>query len=209
MVTFHQARSADFSHPCCHGLAFRLLVQCGQHGTCASCISSTMLVAGLASAALTVAAIAKSRAGLPGFNFVDFNRYLSYVAIPLALAAAPALVAAIRHFPFRGDASKLGPGIPAGAVVVAFLLGLPAAASYTETFEHWNVQTRHDVIAATVVIDKGCPSGATPDPASLPTTYNPQITTQLLREMVDRGALSVGSTKAADEAVTARMCPEP
>ena len=166
------------------------------------------LVAGLVSAITTVTAIAQSRAGLPGFNFVDFNRYLSYVAIPLTLAAAPALVAAIRHFPFRGYASKLGPAIPASSVVVAFLLGLPSASAYNKVFTHWNAQTRHDVVAATVVIDKGCPSGATPNPASLPTMYNPQITTQLLREMIDRGALSVGPSDAEDAAVTARMCPE-
>lgn len=167
------------------------------------------MIAGLTSALVMMAAITQSRAGFPGFNFVDFHRYLSYVAIPLTLAAAAPLLAAVRHIPFGRHTSRLVPALPVGVVGIAFLLGLPTASSYHEVFQHWNVQTHHDVIAATVVIGNGCPSGSAPDPASLPTTYNPQINTQLLRELVDRGALSVGSTVDADAAVTAKMCPEP
>lgn len=165
------------------------------------------LAAGLTMALMMVAGVTQSRAGYPFFNFVDFNRYLGYIAIPLTLAAAPAFLAAVRHVPLGRYKSTLVPALPVGAVVIAFLLGLSPASSYHEAFEHWNVQTRHDVVAATVVIDKGCPSGAAPDPASLPTTYNPQISTALLRELIDRGALSIAATDAADAAVTARMCP--
>lgn len=168
----------------------------------------TLLVAGIASAIVTAAAIAQSRAGIRGFNFENFNRYLSYVAIPLTLAAAPALVAVVRNIPFGKRQTSLVRAVPAGAVAIAFILGLSTASSYTELFEVWNVQTRHDVVAATLVINEGCPSGVAPDPASFPTSYNPQLTTQLLRELVERGALSIGPTEAADPVVTARMCPE-
>ncbi|MDO8362817.1 MAG: hypothetical protein Q7V88_07965 [Actinomycetota bacterium] len=187
----------------------------------------TMVVAGSAAAALTIAGIAQSRAGLPGFTFENSNRYLQTGLIPIALAAAPAVAAACTRF---GDRISARAGGRAGArsvgrwgslaapalLVVAFLLGLSPLRTYAAGFESWNVTVRHQVGVATVVVRDGCPSGTAPDPASRPIgTLSPQIPTSLLITLMARGALHAPAGVAvADLAadplatpVVALMCP--
>lgn len=167
------------------------------------------LAGGMAAAVVTTAAIAFARAGLPGFNFLHFNRYLQSVAIPLTMAAVPALAVAVRKLMVGKPQGRIVRAVPAGLVVGAFLMGLSPLNFYTGIFDTWMVRTRHQVQAATVVIDQGCPSGAIPDPASFPVEDNPQVSTQLLRELVERGALSVAPVESLNPVVTARMCPAP
>ncbi len=165
------------------------------------------LVAGLAAAAVTIGALAYARAGMAGINFRAFNRYLQFAAIPLVMGATPALAAVTRR---AVDGVPMHPAtraIPALGIVAAFLLALGPLNTYTKIFDGLNVRTREEVLAATIVIAQGCPSGVAPDPTSFPVLDHPQITTQLLADLVARGALSVGKPEDYDPFITERMCP--
>lgn len=167
------------------------------------------LAGGMAAAFVTTAAVAFARAGLPGFDFLQFNRYQQFVAIPLTMAAVPALAVAVRKLMADGPQGRVVRTVPAGLVVGAFVLGLSPLNFYMGIWDTRMVRTRDQVQAATVVVDQGCPSGAIPGPESHPVEDHPQISTQLLRELVERGALSVAPVASLNPAVTARMCPAP
>jgi len=171
----------------------------------------TTLIAGALSTVVTTSAIAHARATTVGANFIDFNRYLQNVLIPFALSALPAVYSIVRSAPAgwreRHPAMRgaLGPLV----VAAAFLLGLSPLRAYIKNFEAWNVAVRDGVRDAAAVITDGCPSGAPPDPRGQPMGgLSPQISTELLRELVRRGALRAGDGAPIDQAVVDRMCSE-
>ena len=177
--------------------------------------AQTLLFAGAAGAAITIAAISQSRAGLPGFNFFDGNRYLQAALVPITLAAAPAIAAAGRQA-VSARARRAGSIAAPALLVVAFLLGLSPLRQYAAAFEAANDTVRHHVGVASIVIRDGCPSGAGPDPASAPAgVVSPQITTGLLIALMQRDALHApaGRTLAdlSDDqlamSVVTTMCP--
>jgi len=170
-----------------------------------------VLAAGMFSTVVTTAAIAHSRAVTVGVNFVDYNRYLQNVLIPFALAALPAVYATLRGLRWAGHSTRYAPlrGM-AGPVIVglAFLLGLSPLRAYNRSFEAWNVAVRDGVRDATAVIVGGCPSGAPPAPLSQPLgDLSPQVSTRLLQELLERGALTSSGGREVDQTVIDRMCP--
>lgn len=171
-----------------------------------------VLAAGMFSTVVTTAAIAHSRAVTVGVNFVDYNRYLQNVLIPFALAALPAVYATLRGLRWAGHSTRYAPlrGM-AGPVIVglAFLLGLSPLRAYNRSFEAWNVAVRDGVRDATAVIAGGCPSGAPPAPLSQPLgDLSPQVSTRLLQELLERGALTSSGGREVDQTVIDRMCPD-
>jgi len=172
---------------------------------------AVLAIGGVVAALVTTVGIAQSRAGLKGFTFVDFNRYLSNVALPLYVGLVPAVAVAVRawwHSRERPGGSVLV-ALPAVCVAVAFALGLSPLWHYARGFTAWNRSVHMKVQAATVVIRDGCPSGAAPVPASQPAgVLSPQISTALLRELLQRGALHAPTGPAFDPNVTIAMCPD-
>jgi len=171
--------------------------------------SRIMIAAGGAATCVVLAAIAYARAGIEG-DFVTHNRYLQNVAIPLTLALAPACAIA-----GRGVVRAAWPSPPAGAATGlaalvfagAFLLGLTPKDIYLREFVSYNVGVRDGVTSAARVIRDGCPSGQPPVAASQPLgSISPQLTTGLVRELLDRGFLSPPAAGPIDPAVAARMC---
>jgi hypothetical protein len=173
--------------------------------------SRIMLAAGIVATLVVAAALTHLRAGVPGVNFVDFNRYLQLVAIPLALAAAPALAATGRGWMADNALAARVPLVrSAGPVLVmaAFLLGIPPMRGYAAVFEGYNEATRAGVAVAAAVIREGCPTGTAPDDATRPLgEIGPQLSTGLLRELVEGGFLTRTAASVSDPAVLERMCP--
>jgi hypothetical protein len=172
-----------------------------------------MLVAGGAATTVVVAALAAARAGYPGIDLVLFNRYLQDVAIPLTVAVAPIVAIGGRRL-VRAVWPAAGPrtATAAGAVLLAgaFACGLAPKRAYHSGFERMNVATRDGVASAAMVVRDGCPSGRPPDAASQPLgEIGPQISTRLIRELVERGMLSAPVGRRPDPAIVARMCARP
>jgi hypothetical protein len=170
-----------------------------------------MLIAGTVTTIVIAGALTAARAGVPGMNFLEFNRYLQSVAIPMALAVTPVLAAITRAWIAGGAQTRLRPVatyLGALLVIAAFLLGIPATRSYASSFAEDNLATRHGVAQAVAVIRAGCPSGHAPDDASQPLGgLAPQISTRLLRELIDRGLLNTPPPSRPDPAIVDRMCP--
>ena len=141
----------------------------------------TLLIAGTIATGLVTAELAQSRAGLAGFNFVDFNRYLQGVAVPSTLALVSGLATITRAWLARRphlEQSRIVACIAPMLIVVAFILGVGPMRASSGTFQSWNVATRLGVRSATVVIRDGCPSGVAPVPSSRPLgDLDPQIST--------------------------------
>lgn len=160
--------------------------------------SRIMLAAGSLSALLVAGALTVARAGIVGLDFTNGSRYLHNVIIPATLAAAPAIAATCRQTP---------PGAGQVLIVVAFLLGLVPKQNHEVTFRRYNAETREGIRSAAAIIREGCPSGAAPNPASTPLDYvGPQVTTKLVRELLDRGLLEAPPPRRLSTAVAARMC---
>jgi hypothetical protein len=168
-----------------------------------------MLAAGTAAALVVTVALTMARAGIEGLDFTTGGRYLHNVIIPLTLAAAPALAAAC-----RGLTPALAP-VPAASlalighalIVAAFLLGLVPKQGFASTFQRYNRETRDGIRGAAALIRQGCPSGAPPDAASTPLDFiGPQVSTQLIRELLDRGLLDAPPPDRLDPAIVIRMC---
>lgn len=171
---------------------------------------AALAVGGVAAALVTAAGITQSRAGLAGFTFADFNRYLSNVALPLYVGVLPGVAAVVRGWVSdrQWAARPAWKAVPAVCVAVAFVLGLSPLWAYARGFTAWNRSVHAKVQAATVIVRDGCPSGASPVPQSQPAgVLSPQISTALLRELMDRGALHAPPTAAFDPNVTSAMCP--
>jgi hypothetical protein len=177
-----------------------------------------VLCAGTVATGVVTAAMAQSRAGLPGFNFIDFNRYLQNVAVPAALAIVPALAATARGA--LAQRPRLAPlaAAPHAALVLplltlaASLLGLRPLRAYAPGFESWNLGSRRGVRQALLTIRDGCPSGAAPDPGRAPLgDFGPQVNISLLRELFQRGAfdLLIATPLAPDPIVVDRICAPP
>lgn len=169
-----------------------------------------LLVAGSAATAVTIAALSHARAGMPGFNYVDLNRYLQNVALPLTVALAPAVAVACRAAAVRcspAAAAKLT-ALPVVALMAAFALGLDEQRSYSQLFLSWNDAVHEHVQSASVVIRDGCPSGATPDAASAPARgLSPQLTVVLLQELMRRGLLHAPPSLTPRADTVEAICP--
>jgi hypothetical protein len=176
-----------------------------------------MLIAGTVATAVATAALAQSRAGLRGFTFFDFNRYLQNVAVPAALAIVPALAVTARGVLANRPrlaaiaAPYAGYLLPLGAMA-AFVLGLRPLHAYAVGFETWNLGARRVVRQAALTLRDGCPSGEPPQPWIAPLgDFAPQVNVTLLRELFDRGAFDtlVATSLEPDPLVVARICPPP
>ncbi len=158
--------------------------------------------------ATTVAAvgIARSRAGLPGFNFVDFNRYLQNVGLPMALGIFP-LLWRTADTALAGRAPRVARVVAFAALAAMFVASVGSERTYGERFVGWNEATRDGVRAALVVIDRGCPDGTAPRLDGRPLGgLGPQIDTALLVELLDRGILELPSATDVPDEIESAMC---
>lgn len=166
----------------------------------------TLLLAGTSTAFLTAVAIAQARAGVVGDNFTDFNRYLQNVAVPLFVGLVPAVAVTLRSV--SGRRAFLS-WVPSALIVAAFVAGLGPRRTYASTFVGWNVAVRQSALSATTIIRDGCPPGLRLDPASAPAgDLSPQMTTRLLVELMNRGAMTAPAAWDVDPEVLGRMCPK-
>ena len=79
--------------------------------------------------------------------------------------------------------------------------------AWAPTFQRYNAETREGIASAAVVIRQGCPSGAQPDAGSTPLDFiGPQVSTRLIRELLDRGLLEAPPPARLNRAIVARMC---
>ncbi|MEY4173979.1 MAG: hypothetical protein RI900_1144, partial [Actinomycetota bacterium] len=175
-----------------------------------------VLFGGTCSTAVAVTAISLSRAGLPGFTFFDSNRYLQAVAVPLAVAVSPVLAVAVEHCRSLGVAESRRSrrwGAWAWPLVSALLLAGAVAGQrievrWTPSFLAANWAVRDGVRSAAVIVRDGCPSGAVPRPGARPLgDVSPQITVELVAELLERGLLRVADGSSVDPAVEAAICP--
>lgn len=171
--------------------------------------SAALLVAGTTAAGVATTAIAVSRAGDAQLDFVNFNRYLQNVGLPLFIGLLPAWadtcgVLAANAVPprVRPILAWIGPGL----VLAAFLAGVPAMLRYQRMFEEWNLETRRQVQGAAAIVLDGCGPGTPPAAESRPLgALGPQLSTRLLRALLERGLLHPAAA-APDPAVRRRMC---
>ena len=173
-----------------------------------------MLIAGTTATAAVTIALSQSRAGMAGFNFIDFNRYLQSVALPFVLAVAPVIGVVLRRIdlptgPAGSRTTRILTAVAVpGIVAAAFMFGLAPMRSYARGFVGWNQAVRGHVRSAASIAAAGCPGGKVPDPASLPAgDLSPQISTQLISELLRRDALHPLPALVPDPGVVARMCP--
>lgn len=149
---------------------------------CTASLSSTMVA---------VAGLAATRSGIPGFNFVSYNRYLQNVGLPMAVGIFPLWWRAA-EVALAGRAVRWSQVAALGACATIFVASLDAERTYSAAFLGWNRSTRAGVDAALVVLDRGCPGGAQPVAAAAPLgRLAPQLHVSLLMEMLDRGLLLV------------------
>lgn len=164
-------------------------------------------VAGLAAAAVAVAGIAQSRAGLPGFDFVNFNRYLQNVGLPLGLALLTVTWSVVRRAWEPAGALRTATAVMSAVCVLGFLAGVPAERRYAPVFIGWNSAVEAGVADAVAIIDLGCPEGRALDPAAAPLgSLSPQITMQLLYELRLRGHLAPQVDRVPSTAVVDAVC---
>ena len=167
-----------------------------------------VVLAGAAATAVAVVGITQSRAGLPGFDFVNFNRYLQNVGLPLGVTFLVATWRVVALHWSSPMAMRWAIGGLTSVCVLGFVAGAAAERTYAPQFLVWNAAVRQGVADAVTVIDLGCPVGRVLDPASSPLGgLSPQISTQLLLDLRTRGHLppSAGSAPAA-AAIVDVMC---
>jgi len=176
-----------------------------------SVLGRALLAGGVLGAAVAVAAISVSRAGLPGFDFADSNRYLFPVAVPLAVATLPVVAAVI------GSIGEPRGGLVQrkwlwGAVGIALLAGFAVGqrfeARWSPDFLAANTAVRSGVASTALVLRDGCPGGGSPDPDALPVgRLSPQVTVRLVAELMERGLLRAEADSPVDASVSAAICP--
>jgi hypothetical protein len=180
---------------------------------------AAVALAGALGPIAAAAAVARVRAGLPGFELVGSNRYVHDTAVPLAVAMVAIGAAVARSLTETRPAADVAgwPArrrwvvgrLPALVLVVGFLASVPAEAAYARGFLESNRVVHRGVRATAVLVAAGCPSGAAPDPAARPVgASSPQVTVELVAALVARGHLEVRHVDGAvDPAVLAAVCP--
>jgi hypothetical protein len=171
-----------------------------------------MFIAGAVSTGVALMGLAATRSDLGDLDFVYFyfNRYVQLVGVPATLALVPALTVTARAQLARRTKLAQHPAFGYVApllLVTAFLLGLKPMRLYEESLLFWKTTSHKGVRSAAIVIRDGCPSGRQPIPSSQPLgSLDPLISTRLLRELIEKGALEVPSDIQPEAAVVARMC---
>lgn len=176
--------------------------------------------AGTGTAVLMVGSIAQARAALVGSDFVNYNRYLQAVAVPLFIGLLPAVSDSLRSLfhrlrpqgPIRFW-SALTWAVPSLMILISFNAGLDTRRAYVAGFDYSNLAVEAASRTAAVVIRDGCPVGRRLDLTSSPAAgLSPQMSTQLLVEVIARQAYRAPHTLVVDPVVVDRMCgpmPEP
>jgi hypothetical protein len=174
----------------------------------------SVAVAGALALIVSVAGIAQSRAGLPGFTFFENNRYLQNVALPLTVMFLPALVVSSRLAADRFAERNLGArplliAIPVVFTIGAFVLGLDDERRYADVFIERTELVRAGVLDTATVIEQGCPLGGQPDLTGRPLgSISPQISAQLVADLLARELLITPDRGIGDldAAVLAAIC---
>jgi len=163
------------------------------------------LAAGTLAAAAFALAVAATRGGMIGRNFVDFNRYLANIGVFAFVALAPAILASVPAW--LAARSRIVTGVATAMCALMFVLNLGPLSSYRRAFEAWNGETRTGVEQAVAVLERGCPAGTH---LSLDTRpfgpVAPQISVGLLATAWRRGLFQFGPAAVVDPALAAAMC---
>jgi len=177
----------------------------------ASVVDRALVAGGGAGVLAAAAALARARAGLPGFEFADSNRYLFPVAVPLVIVALPLVRLVVERLAVDGRrrVSPMAAWTLVGALLVIGLsVGQRFEARWSRDFLAANDAVRTGVLSTAVLLRDGCPGGAAPDPDAHPVGgLSPQITVRLIAELMDRGMLNLGADPAADPTVVGTICP--
>lgn len=173
--------------------------------------SRALVVGGCVGAVVAVAAIARSRAGLPGFSFFDSNRYLFPVAVPFAVAAAPVVVEVVGRIPARidGVARHRMAWVAVGVLLASgVVIGQRVEANWSPAFLAANEAVRSGVQSTALLLRDGCPGGGPPQPDALPLgSLSPQVSVGLVAELMDEGLLAIDDESTVDAAIAADVCP--
>ncbi|MCB0979595.1 MAG: hypothetical protein H6513_10775 [Acidimicrobiaceae bacterium] len=170
-----------------------------------------LAIGALVATVVVAVGISHNRAGIPGLAWRDFNRYLQNVGVPLVLAAAPGLVAVGSRLVGTAPARRRwGAAVACAAIAAAFALSVPAERDYAADFLAWNGLVRQRVEATAVVLATGCPEGTVLHLDAQPAGgFSPQVTAQLVLDLMGRGLLHVQPGVAPDPALTAELCTAP
>lgn len=175
----------------------------------------SVMIAGGAATMVSVVAIARSQAGVPGFTFVENSRYLQQVALPLTITVLPAFVACAelakrRWRPLRRAAPSARHTLAIAAIGLCFVAGLNEALDHAEVVVERSELVRDGVQDIGALTEAGCPSGAPPRPDARPLgTISPQVSVRLVDELVDRELLTIDPrdvTGAVDPALRLSVC---
>ncbi len=165
---------------------------------------AALACAGVAGAIASAAAVARTRAGLPGLELVGSNRYVHGVAVPMAVAAV-GVIAAVSHRVRRPTAVTWA---TLAVLVMGIIVSTPAGSAYSRGFVESNRVVRDGVRAAAVLISIGCPSGVAPDPSARPVgAASPQVTVELVSQLMARGHLHVDPAWRVPDEVLHTVCP--
>jgi hypothetical protein len=169
------------------------------------------LVAGVGTAGVVAGSIAWSRTGFWGTLDEAIatlagpsNRYLQPVAVFLMLGLAPAVAATFR--PFSPRVQRVGTAAAALGLVIVFALNYDSIAPTQRFYEGWGQSVEADVRGTVRVLEEGCPVGSAPDPEAQPVVQSPQVTVQLVQDLLDRGALTPAFGREPSPEVLAATC---
>ncbi|MFM8304524.1 MAG: hypothetical protein ACKOA9_09535 [Actinomycetota bacterium] len=153
-----------------------------------------VLAGGVAAALLTVGLLAYSRTGfwptlteaiatLDGVS----NRYLQPPAVFLVAAFLPAVCWTLRT---TGPAAVALVGVGTIALGLVFVLNLPAVDRTRDFYVGWSGSVKTQLAQAVTVVSERCGPGQRMDLSAQPVDLSPQISVAMIRELLDRGALS-------------------
>ena len=165
---------------------------------------AALALAGVVGALGAAAAVAHARAGMSDLDLADSNRYVHFVAVPVAVtlvamaAAAQSVVRSGRHVRVSALLALLG----------CVAVSMAAENSYSNRFIDTNRLVRDGVNATTVVVANGCPSDAAPAPKARPVgPLSPQVTVGLVAELMERGHLTLVPGARVSDDLLQIVCP--
>jgi hypothetical protein len=189
---------------------FGVIARIGLQQKMYSQVEKIVCLAFLGSTALTVIAISISRAGVPEFTLFEANRYAHNIAIPFVIAFIPVGTVFLRSLALQFPNIR---NLYLVRFLPIFLFGFvvistqPTFVQYESSFTANNIKVHQLVQESVQVISQGCPTGTTLDTTSRPIgQLSPQVTTQLLFDLMTRDSLRADDTIAPSQETLDIMC---
>ena len=167
------------------------------------------LVGGLLAAIVLVGSIAATRAGLvgvEGLGVIGSTRYVTNVAVFLAVALLPAVWATVR--PASARALRQAIAVAAAGLLAVFLLNFHLIEPSRHFYESWSENDRVAVRQAVWVVTNGCGPGQELKLSARPAPEDPSpsLTVRFVRTLLDRGALNPEFGMAPAPEMLAHIC---